>query len=327
MLDRALAATEGIEHHRFGWRRALAGRYDAIHFHWPETLFNARSPLRRLAKRWLFVALILRLRVSRTAVVRTVHNLQPPTGLTPLQRWLLSAVDLRTDLRILIGETTELPPGLPTVTILHGDYRPWFAGITRRSPIPGRLAFVGLIRRYKGVETLITSFRGLRGDGVSLAVSGNPTSDELADEIRGLAAEDPRVVLRLEFLDDADFVAAMTEGSLVALPYRFMHNSGSVLAALSLDRPVLVPRNDANEALATEVGPGWISMYDGELDTAALDAALDEVSRPRAPHPDLSRRGWERTGERHAQAYARAVRLRRGGASAVPDADGEPSTP
>jgi glycosyltransferase involved in cell wall biosynthesis len=328
MLDRALAATAGIEHRRFGWRRALLGRYDVIHFHWPETLFNAGSPFRRLVKRWLFVALILRLRASRIAVVRTVHNLHPPSGLTPLQRWLLSAIDRRTDLRILIGETTEPPGGRPAVTILHGDYRPWFDGIARRPQRAGRLTFVGLIRRYKGVEARISAFRALPGEDLSLAVSGHPTSEDLADEVRRLASGDRRVVLRLEYLDDAEFVAAMTEAAVVVLPYRFMHNSGSVLAALSLDRPVLVPRNDANAALAAEVGPGWVAMYDGDLDPAALAAALDALSGPRAPHPDLSRRGWERTGERHARAYARAIDLRRGRSGpTIPERDPGPATP
>ena len=41
----------------------------------------------------------------------------------------------------------------------------------------------------------------------------------------------------------------------MVLPYRQMHNSGAVLAALSLDRPVLVPATD-QRGLGAEVGPG-----------------------------------------------------------------------
>ena len=313
MLDRSLAATDGIEHLRFDWRRALLGRYDVLHLHWPETLFNSSSLPNRMAKRALFAALIVRLRLSRVAVVRTVHNLQLPSDVTRFQRLLLTQVERATALRIRIGETTVLPADQPSVEILHGDYREWFAASPRREAIGGRLAFVGLIRRYKGVEDLISAFRSIpeASEGLTLAIAGQPTSDGLADEIQGLAAGDARISVRLGFLDDDEFVAAMTEARLVVLPYRFMHNSGSVLAALSLDRAVLVPRNDANTALSREVGPGWVLMYDDELDAAALRAAADAVTAaPPDERPDLSRRGWDDAGRRHAEAYALAVDLR-----------------
>src|SRR5699024_7660440 len=40
MLDESLAHTPDLIHQRFGRARAFFGRYDAIHFHWPETLFG-----------------------------------------------------------------------------------------------------------------------------------------------------------------------------------------------------------------------------------------------------------------------------------------------
>jgi beta-1,4-mannosyltransferase len=312
MLDRALEQTPEIEHLRFSWRRALFGRIDVLHFHWPETLFNSSTAVNRMAKRALTGALVLRLRLGRVAVVRTVHNLDLPSDVTPFQRMLLTQIERATDLRIRIGETTVLPAGQPSVLILHGDYRSWFASVARRAAVPGRLGFVGLVRRYKGVETLIAAFRAIadRPPDLSLVIAGRPTSVSLADEIRALAANDPRITLQLGFLDDEEFVAAMTEAQLVVLPYRFMHNSGSVLAALSLDRAVLVPRNDANTALAREVGEAWVLRYDGELDAEALRRAADAAAITPDTAPDLSRRGWDDVGLLHADAYERAVELK-----------------
>lgn len=315
MLDRSLGSTDEIEHLRFNWRRALFGRYRVVHFHWPETLFNSSTPLKRAAKVALVAALIVRLRLSHVAVVRTVHNLELPSDATRLQRQLLTQLERATTLRIRIGETTALPHNQPSVEILHGDYRTWFAAAPRQEAVVGRLGFVGLIRHYKGVEGLISAFRGIpeAPDHVTLAIVGQPTSRGLAEEILELAAGDRRIIVRLGFLDDDSFVAAMTEAQLVVLPYRFMHNSGSVLAALSLDRPVLVPHNDANHALSREVGPGWVLMYDGELDAAALRTAARTVATASpADRPDLSRRAWDDAGRRHAEAYAEAVRLRSG---------------
>jgi len=315
MLDAALAAEPGIEHHRFSWRIALLGGYDVIHFHWPETLFSASSRVKAAGKHLAFLALLARVRMQGIAVVRTVHNLHLPTDVTPSQRRILERVERLATLRILIGETTRVPDDQPSETILHCHYRTWFAPYTRTTAVPGRAGFVGLIRRYKGVEQLIAAFRGRPDgrDGLRLAISGQPTSDALADELRALAAGDDAISLSFGFLDDATFVEAMTSSEVVVLPYRFMHNSGSVLAALSLDRPVLVPRNEANEALATEVGAGWIHSYDGDLDTASLLEGIDAVAAdPPEGSPDLSRREWDDVGARHLRAYRRAVGIRRG---------------
>lgn len=314
MLDAALAAEPELEHLRFSWRTALFGSYDVIHLHWPEALFSASTPLKALGKHLAFRLLLARVRQRRIAVVRTVHNLHLPRDVSPAQRRILERVEQLATLRILIGETTRLPEGQPHVTILHGHYRDWFASAPRSEATPGRLGFVGLIRRYKGVEDLIRAFRELASEraDLELTVSGKPTSEELAAELRALAADAPRISLAFGFLDDDAFVQAMTGAELVVLPYRFMHNSGSVLAALSLERPVLVPDNEANRALAAEVGDGWLHCYAEELDTAALLRAIDAVqAEPPVGAPDLSRRGWEDTGSRHLDAYRLALGIRR----------------
>jgi beta-1,4-mannosyltransferase len=313
MLGRSLADTEGIEHSTFSWRRALFGRYDVIHFHLPENLFSGSSKLSLIGKRVTFGLLFLRLRLGRVAVVRTVHNLHLPTDITPYQRWILMSLERLTSLRIRIGEMTVLPSNQPSVLILHGDYREWFANAPLKDAVLGRLGFVGLIRRYKGVEGLITAFRGVdpASAPLSLAVSGQPSSEDLAVEIVRLIDGDPRVSVHFGFLTEDEFARAITEAEIVVLPYRLMHNSGSVLAALSLNRPVLVPRNESNEALAREVGPGWVHMFDDQLDATDLVAIAEAMAGGRSHvDPDLSRRGWGEAGRRHFAAYSMALSLR-----------------
>lgn len=76
MLDQALAAEPGIEHSRFTWRRALLGRLDVLHFHWPEVLLEGDRAWKRWGKRQLFRLMLLRASLTRTVLVRTVHNLE-----------------------------------------------------------------------------------------------------------------------------------------------------------------------------------------------------------------------------------------------------------
>jgi beta-1,4-mannosyltransferase len=318
LLAESLRAVPGVTVKTFAWRTALFGRYDVFHTHWPEILVTGHGPVKTLAKQVLTAALIARLWVTRTPLVRTVHNVGEPEGLSRVQRMLLERLERRTTLRIRLNPTTDIPSG-PFVTIPHGHYRDWFARYPARESVPGQLGYFGLIRRYKGVEGLLTAFRGLGSAGLalgalSLRIGGHPSSTELAEAVRGLAADDPRIALRLTFLSDGEVVELVTSSELVVLPYRFMHNSGGAFAALSLDRPVLLPDNAVNRLLAEEVGPGWVRLYAGELTGDALVAALSELRAGRpGGRPDLGARDWKRAGADHVAAYRRAIAEAKGG--------------
>lgn len=310
MLDAALAATPGMQHLRFDRRRALFGRYEVLHLHWPESLMGGSTPAKAFARRVFFAALLLRVRLSRIAIVRTAHNVGLP-DVSGWERRMLQKVEDRTSLRIVLNALT--PVDGETALIPHGHYKGWFA-VEPRAPKPDVLAFVGLVRRYKGVETLLDAFETTRTKApqLRLSVAGNPTSDQIREDVVARAASDDRIELDLRYLSEDDFAEAIQDAAGVVLPYRFMHNSGSVLAALSLSRPVLVPRNEVNEALSAEVGPGWITMFDGELDGDDLIAFHESLRTAPTEAPRLDARDWSTAGIRHREAFARALEIRRG---------------
>lgn len=315
MLTGALRRTPGVEVVTFTPRAALLGRYSVVHLHWPETILGLGG--RRLTGRlvrWMIAALFLvRLTLTRTPVVRTVHNVGLPTDANRAQHALLRWFDRLTTHRIVLNDRTECPS--PSTTIPHGHYRDWYTG-PRSAVVAGRLQYVGLVRRYKGVEGLVEAFRSVPDDTLSLEVAGAASSPELAATITSLADGDPRITLRFTFLSDDELVAAVTAAELVVLPYRFMHNSGTVLAALSLDRPVLVPDTPVNADLAAEVGPGWVHTFTGDLTDEALVTALSAAREERAASPDLGAREWAEAGEAHLAVY-RAALSRRGAMSRV----------
>ena len=311
MLRAALDSVPELEPRTFSWRRALLGRYDVFHAHWPEILVAGNGPSKSLLRQVLFTLLVARLALTRTPVVRTVHNLGEPGGLTRVQAGLLRAFDRRTVLRILLNPTTRLPPEQEAVTILHGHYRDWFAPYARPPAVPGRIGYFGRIRRYKRVESLLEAFVQTPQDW-SLRVDGYPSDPDIESRVIALAARDARISLQLGYLDDRELVELVGESEFVVLPYAQMHNSGAVLAALSIGRPVLVPANEVNAQLATEVGPGWVLQYAGALATRHLEEAMTAVRRQsRTPEPDLTARTWAGVGPEHLLAYQRAIAIRR----------------
>lgn len=292
----------------FSWSRALLGRYDVLHVHWPEVLLRASTAPRTWARRVLFAALMLRLAATRTPVVRTLHNLASHEVGPWSERVLIAVCERRTTDWIRLNPLTPPPTPAPVDTIPLGDYAEWFAGVDVPEPEPGRLLYFGLIRPYKGVEQLLDAFRQTSGTHPRLHVVGNPSGDALVALIRASCAADARIQARLEYVDDASLADEVGRSELVVLPFREMHNSSSVLLALSLGRPVLVPSNAVSEALAAEVGPGWIHTYVGDLTADVLTVTLAAVGDHTRPDgPDLSQRTWERIGRQHRDVYRRAT--------------------
>lgn len=312
MLQDALRRTPEIEHVPFSWRTALLGRYDVFHVHWGDTLLAAGSRRTRLGKRAATALLVARLAVTRTPVVRTVHNVTPPEG-PRVDVALLTALERLTSLRIRLSPTTPEVPGIPSALILHGHYRDWFAAMPKGAPEPGRLAYVGLIKPYKGVEQLLAAFEEASRDrdDLRLTVAGRATDAELARAITDAAERLPALEADLRYLSEEEFVALVSDAAAVVLPYRHMHNSGSALAALSLDRPILVPDNETTRLLAAEVGERWVHFFGDELSADSLRELAEATSHGVEGRPDLSARDWDGAGDAHAAAYREALAVRR----------------
>ncbi|WP_091229803.1 glycosyltransferase [Microbacterium sp. 3J1] len=295
---------------------ALFGRYDVVHLHWPELLVGGHNWRGRTVRRAVTSLLLLRWRITRVPLVRTVHNLERPTNINAFDHGVLERIDRMTTLDIRLNDQTPPREGIPGTTIEHGHYRDWFAPFMGGSAVPGRIGYVGLIRRYKGVEDLVSAFTRVNDPGASLHIAGKPSTADLVDTLRDTAAGDARVTIDPRYLDDEELVHAMTAAELIVLPYRHMHNSGTALAALSVDRPVLVPDNEVNRALSEEVGPGWVLLFDGELTPDSLREAIVPAA-DRAPRPDLSAREWSVSRDKHLAAFRRAVSISRGSADPV----------
>jgi beta-1,4-mannosyltransferase len=302
-------APDAVTMRFFSWRTALLGRYDVFHVHWPELLIRAPRPAKARLRRGALYALLLRARLQRIPIVRTAHNLSPHEAGHDAETRALDALDARTTLVIRLNPTTPVEPESRAVTILHGHYRDRFSGMPQPESEPGRILYFGLIRPYKGVETLLQVFRALPDPHLTLRIVGRPSSG-LGEIIATEAAQDARISSVLRFVSDDELVVEVGRAELVVLPYREMHNSGVLLVTLSLDRPVLVPSTPSNRALADEVGPDWIYLYDGELTPEILQDSLERMRAAGArPRPQLAGRDWKALGLQSYQTYLRALQL------------------
>ncbi|MFS0733989.1 glycosyl transferase [Microbacterium sp. 1P10UB] len=297
----------------FSWPRALLAEYDVLHMHWPEYWIRNTNVWKRSAQYVLFPLLLVRLRLRRAAVVRTMHNVAPHEGGSRLESLYLRWLDQITTLRIKLIPSTVAPEGATFATIPHGDFRA-FAELVApdTTRVDGRVLFFGHIRAYKAVPQLLEAFSAISDPTLSLHVAGGVKDAELRAQIESLASSDRRIATTLAFVEDEDLAREVAESTLVALPYSEMNNSGAVFVALSLRRPVLVPRSEATDELAREVGEEWVIRFDGSLNREVLaratSAARDLLLSP-SNAPRLHERDWARLDELHYRAYVAAMAL------------------
>lgn len=292
----------------FSWRLALFGRWDVFHIHLIEVLFVRRSRLKTVIGAGLLLLVLVRCRIARRGIVRTVHNLAPHERQAIIVDGVTRLSDRWTDVWIVLNPYTPVPTEAPSVLIPHSDYREWFAPFEHPASDLDRVLYFGLIRPYKGIDALVDAFARITGPHLRLHIVGRPQSAGLLEELRARISTDARVSVTPTYVDDAALSVEIGQSCLVVLPYREMHNSGSAILALSLSRPVLLPRTDTNLLLLDEIGSDWIRLYDDDLDADDVRTAL-EWARSRRPdsEPDLSGRSWAMARSAHADAYRLAA--------------------
>ena len=283
----------------FSWKTAFLGRYDVFHVHWPEFVFR---PHRLKA-----LVLLMLLRVWHKPIVRTLHNVAPHEKAGAFDRWFLRTFDRSTALFVTLNSYTPIPVNRPVIQIPHGHYRDCFAKFARPAPQMGRILFFGQIRPYKRVHTLISAFLRIPEErAVSLRLVGLPRDDTTSI----LEAEriDRRISSRLEYVTDQELIDEISKAELVVLPYAEMHNSGALLLALSLERPVLTIDSPETRELAAEIGSGWIMTFEGTITPGDLCRSLELIRLPRATAPHFQGREWDVIGTQYHDAYKRVLR-------------------
>lgn len=109
------------------------------------------------------------------------------------------------------------------------------------------ILFFGKIRPYKGIEQLIAAFKELLADASGkyrLIIAGEPTRDaqgylrSLQDAAGSIGCPD-QIMLRAEFIPDADLEVYFKAADVLVLPYKEIFQSGVLILAYSLGLPVV----------------------------------------------------------------------------------------
>ena len=172
--------------------------------------------------------------------------------------------------------------------IPHGAFD-YLTRLAEEKPLPVELEggegpvvlFFGLLRPYKGLDTLLEAFRRL--DGAELWIVGNPRMD--VEPLRKAAAETPgRVRFLTRFVEDAEIPAIFRRADVVVLPYRDAEHSGVLYTALAFGKPMVLSAVGGFPELAATGAARLVPPQDPE----SLAAALAELTGDEAARAELA---------------------------------------
>ena len=298
---------EGFPVTDYAYSPVIAPDTRVLILHWPNDFFLDHTPARirqleDVLDSWNAARKSGRLRVCWVA--HDVHPYDCPSCNPVLTRRFLESLDGRIYLsscsRQVIHETYPFRVQHELVTT-HGDYRQQFTTPPRPTPPaepPIRLGFFGRIRPYKNIEALIHAVGALPSDAVRLRITGFRLDPHYSDEIERLAGRHRNVELdaRSEFIPEEELERAIDSCHGIVLPYRSILNSGSVLLALSRNRPVLAPATGSLPEVQAGVGPRWLRLYEGDIRPDVVESLVTDLRRPPEGTCDLGAHDWGAIG-------------------------------
>ena len=167
----------------------------------------------------------------------------------------------------------------PVEVIPLGHYRDVYPSILSPAAARQRLNLssssyvylaLGNIAAYKGLDRLVTVFSRVAAREDSLIIAGRNRDRGLVARLNQAAAKDARIRVHAGEVAEDDMALYLTAADVVTAPFEAILTSSSVMTALSMGRPVIVP---ALGCLPELVSPDAGIVYD-PADPHALGQAM-----------------------------------------------------
>ena len=289
---------------------------DVFHAHWPEAILWGRLahtlPLLAKVAADHVIKAMDEVRDNGGRVAWTVHNLVPhavhPTH-QAIWDGFFPAFRQRVDLMIGMTERSldlacDAYPDLASrsrVVIPHPHFRTAYPpppkmttareklGLPEDSFVVGML---GSVRASKGVPQAISAFcdaqivNTMLDTMEMLLVAGDCVSESESRKIEQAIGDNTGVIYRKAPLSPADLVESFAAVDAILINQQTTLNSGTLLLALSMNRPVIAPAGGSIGELAKEFGRKWIFTFSGELTAQKLRNFMDQIKR--TPHPRIA---------------------------------------
>ncbi len=186
---------------------------------------------------------------KRKKIILNVHDPKPHSGEedrvsaiihNSLYRWSSKFVTFSNYSKDQLQD--QLRPGKKVVNsfLLPFTYYAHFRGKIPAKQKPTNISFVGRISKYKGIEMFIDAINkvGETNTNEKFVIAGNPFGD-YKPNYEGIKNPDSLTIIQ-KHLSNAELVEIIVHSKLIVCPYLDASQSGVIMTAIALNRPVLV---------------------------------------------------------------------------------------
>lgn len=308
---------------RLRWLIANRREVQVLHFHYIQDAYAYEHHYARLQWALRFARNLVLARLLGYRVVWTMHNAKPSFPLAPAWVEQLAHLIVAQMSHSVIVHCAAAQRMLAAATYRRRNVyvapHPHFVGVysDRISRAEARTAlglsnthkvllYLGGIRPNKGIESLLSVFPTIPGEGLRLLVAGDPQRDtNYAASLERLAALDQRILLRAEWIPDDEMQVLYRAADVVVLPFKNVLTSSSLALAMSFGCPVIAPAMGCVPEVVTP-DVGW-TYEPTNLDglAAAIRASLnaDLAHMGRIARQRIESYTWEHMAAQTLKAY------------------------
>ncbi|MGA2070543.1 MAG: glycosyltransferase family 4 protein [Sedimentisphaerales bacterium] len=298
-LESAGVGVERIPNRKFmPISRALSGPIDLLHIEWHHLFYAAgRMPFLPWVRKQMYLAGLKKLRDF--PLVWTAHNIVAHDTLNrefeiDMTQRLLDCCDgimvMSKAAENALRQVYRVPAETIVKIIPHGHFIGVYPNQVSREQARGKLAIaknarvilmLGRILRYKGTDLLIDAFSKIAKKNDVLLLAGPAPSTELAAEVKRLAEKScpqgARIYFTGKFVPDNEVQFFFNAADVVALPFRNILNSGSLMLAMSFGCCVVAPRMGSIPEIAC---PDAYFGYDADEAEGLVSALREALAQP-----------------------------------------------
>ncbi|MTJ11414.1 glycosyltransferase [Anabaena sp. UHCC 0187] len=281
----------------FGYRRVFPifraikslKKIDILHLHWISPYFKGKNIVIKLIYAIKFLIDIFLTKLVGVKIVWTIHNhISHDSQFPILEHWLqqnlfnlANSIIVHNSLVIKdIAKSYKFAKSKAEI-IPHGHYREIYKNAVSQVearqalgiPLSGIVYLnLGMLRPYKGLERLLKVWEENQEfhKESTLLIAGKALDESYLQKLTQLASTTQGVILHADFVEDSKIHLFFSAADIVVLPFEKILTSGSLILAMSYNKPIIAPRTDS--IVETLGAADWL-LYENQ-DNQGLVKAL-----------------------------------------------------
>jgi glycosyltransferase involved in cell wall biosynthesis len=268
---------------------------DILHLHWTHTFIKSRNRFELFVKCARTILEIVLVKAIGIKIAWTLHNLSDHDSEHNVYEDMMHRCLFRLSDAVFVhcktalshvSERFKLGTELlhKTVVVPHGNYDNCYEnsidpktakdelGLPSDSLVFG---FFGNIRKYKGLDRLVSSFSMLQQTNTRLLIAGRPSNNSTKKSLEEAAKRDKRIMVYPEFIDNQEIQLFFNAIDVVVLPFQTVLTSGSVMLAITFGKPIITPKAGC---ISDIFQVDEIFLYDFSDDKALLMAMKNSIN-------------------------------------------------